>query len=163
MKRIILSLAVALVASQTFAATLYYTKSDGIAVIDPTDRGANPTGKVLAYNIASNGKFAADAARTSVFPPPAPTFFENTANVIGDNDFAQTGVGTTINLGVLFAQADRPNDQAGLEALFTNRIYVGASGGGELALPVVFVPEPATAGLAGLCMLGFAAIRRRMA
>jgi hypothetical protein len=150
-----------MIASQSFAATLYYDQATGVATIDPTDKGATPTGKVFAYNLASNNAFAADASRMSVFPPPAPTFFESSPSVIADNDLSLQGTAAVINLGNLFT--DDPINQGALEAKFTNRIYVAGLGGGELQLPLVFipVPEPATAGLAGLCMLGLA-FRRRL-
>jgi len=142
---------------------LVYTEATGTAVLDPTDGGANPSGKIFGYNLASDAKFFVDPVRQSAFPAPAPTFFENTASVIGDNDFSFQGTGNVINLGKLFTT--NATSLAQVEANFTNRIYVGGLGGGELQIPIQFVaiPEPATAGLAGLTLLGLAAFRRRMA
>lgn len=159
----VLTLAIVAVAAvSASAATLTYDGFTGKAVLDPTDGGTNPTGKIFGYNLASNAKFFVDPARTSAFPAPAPTFFENTASVIGDNDFSFQGTAATINLGQLFVT--KAASKAEVEANFTNRIYVGGLGGGELQIPVNFIiPEPATAGLAGLCLVGLAALRRRSA
>jgi hypothetical protein len=150
--RSILSLTLfAVLAAPSFAATLRYTAVDGKAVIDPTDGGTNPTGKVLGYNLASAGKFFVDPARTSAFPPPAQTFYENTASVIGDNDLSFAGVSTPINLGKLFVDnINAPNASAGqaqLAANFTNQFFLPSLGGGEVPMTLTYVvPEPATEG-----------------
>lgn len=162
MKRLLLTLAVLLVASPGFAATLFYYP-DGHAEIDPTDKGSNPSGKLTGYNLASNGQFHVDPARQSAFPPPSPTFFENTSNVIGDNDLTLAGTSAIINLGKLFIDniPNSPQAQSQLEAKFTARIYVATVGTPEVVLPAVYVPEPATAAMGGLCLLGLA-FRRRL-
>jgi hypothetical protein len=160
MKRLLLTLAVLLVASPSYAATLYYYAATGQGEIDPTSKGAEAGGKVTGYNLVSNGRFFVDPARTSAFPPPSPTFFENTSNVIGDNDLTLQGTSALLNLRQLFITA--PANQAELDAKFTGKIYVATPGTPEVVLPAVFIiPEPATAAMGGLCLLGLA-FRRRL-
>jgi hypothetical protein len=139
---------------------LYYYALTGQAEIDPTSKGAEPGAKVTGYNLASNNQFFVDPARTSAFPPPSPTFFENTSSVIGDNDLTLAGTSNLLNLRQLFVNA--PANQAELDQKFTAKIFVGAVGTGEAVLPAVFIiPEPATAAMGGLCLLGLA-FRRRL-
>lgn len=153
----------AVLAAPSLAATLTYTQETGRAVIDPTDGGTNPTGKVLGYGLQSAGKFFVDPARVSVYPAPAPTFFTSNADLISDNDLTFAGVSTPINLGQLFV--NKANSLAELQGNFTGQFAITALGGGEPPMSLVFIPipEPATAGLAGLSLLGLAAFRRRTA
>jgi hypothetical protein len=141
-----------------FGTTLRYNFLNHTAVLDPS---TSPSGKVLGYNLASNGKFFVDPARTSAFPPPSQTFFENNSSTIGDNDLTLAGTSAIINLGVLFTPANRPQNLQQLVSNFTGRIYVPSLGGGERQ--ILIAPEPAAAVLTGLCLLGLAASRRRLA
>jgi MYXO-CTERM domain-containing protein len=157
------ALLIAPIASPSPAAILYYYAIDGTAEIDPTDGGSNPGGKIFGYNLTSNGKFFVDPTRTSAFPPPSQIFFENTANVIGDNDLTLQGSSAVIKLGKLFVT--NVNSVADFKSNFTSRIYVRELGGGERNLPIsnhfeIDVPEPGALTLAGLTMLT-AIIRRR--
>jgi hypothetical protein len=135
--------------------------ANGRVEIDPTttNYAYDPAGKVFGYNLQSDGRFFLDPVRQSVFPPPSPTFFENTPNVIGDNDLTLAGTSAVINLGKLFIT--NPMHALEAESWLTTAIYVPSIGGGELPLVFAYtIPEPATAAIAAICLFGLIAGRR---
>lgn len=147
------------------ATTLQYFPQSGNAYLLPA---TSPTGKVLAYNLASNRQFFVDPARQSAFPPPSPMFFENTTSVIGDNDLTFQGKSSIIPLYKLFPSPVQTLQE--LTSKFTTRIYVAALSGGErqialqvapLDTPEPIVPEPGTLVLACAASLAIQRAARR--
>ncbi len=151
----------AVLAAPSVAATLTYTQEGGTAVLDPTDGGANPSAKVTGYTMLSNGAFNVDATRTAAFGNAF--FFTNTASEISETDLTLAGTSNLINFKKLFT--NNATSLADLQSKLTLTQTTGAPGTPETAMTLVFVPipEPATAGLAGLCLVGLAAFRRRSA
>jgi hypothetical protein len=145
-------------AASVQAATLTYNQADGTATITP-DAG----GVIIGYDLTSNGKFFVDPARVPTLGSAA--FFTNTESEIGDSDLTFAGKSIPIPLAILFPLNDKPTDQASLAAKFTGAVYIPALGQQNdltLSFNGTNIPEPATAALGGLCLLGLAAARRRM-
>ena len=78
-------------------------------------------------------------------------------SVIADSDLTFVGLGGLLDLGNV---APTGLDQAQLEALLTNAVYVGSLGSGNQTFDLVVIPEPSSLALLGLGGL-FLARRRR--
>ena len=84
--------------------------------------------------------------------------FEDVSDsVIADSDLTFVGLGGLLDLGNV---APTGLDQAQLEALLTNAVYVGSLGSGNQTFDLVVIPEPSSLALLGLGGL-FLARRRR--
>ena len=122
------------VPARTPAATLQYFQATGQAQLLP---GNSPSERIVGYNLQSDYQFFVDSARHSAFPGASSTYFENTLNVIGDNDLALEGTSQAISLGQLFSSTLASADE--LLRRLTSRIYVPSAGGGEHLIDLEFI------------------------
>jgi len=120
--------------SATSAATLQYFQATGQAVLEIGD---SPSGKILGYVLTSNYQFFVDSNRSTSFGALSAPIYENSPNIIGDNDLSFNGTAHSIPLGQLFPSTLTSVDD--LAASFTNRIYVPSLGGGEHQIKLQYI------------------------